>query len=319
LQQALEPLQLAGAAARASGSIVMPFRFESGGMLGYRFLATLEASQVFFVTHDRSLSIERLNGVIPIVEEVAFLPGGIMMGNNPRTSPLSDARFFDVHPFLAGDNYVTADSIRVGALPAFGPLAANVRLERTGLLIDQLQVGFSGGQIVGQARLAYRDGDPLVRLRLNATGLRSTRGPDVFDANATLSFEPVAMTLDGKLQIVRASSSHVLDMLDLLDPFRESANANRVRSALALGYPKFVRFQLHDGTVDAKVELGGLAQLVRLDEIKAIPVGPVLQKYLAPSLAGLLPPRPAQSGPAASQARTRRKTSAASQSATRDP
>jgi len=319
LQQVLEPLQLAGAAERSSGSLVLPFRFESGGMLGYRFLATLEANQVFFVTHDRSIAIERLNGVIPIVEEVAFLPGGIVMGNNPRSSPLSDARFFDVHPFLAGDNYVTADSIRTGVLPAFGPLAANVRLERTGLLIDQLQVGFSGGQIVGQARLAYRDGDPIVRLRLNATGLHSARRPDdVFDANATLSFEPVAMTLDGKLQIVRASSSHVLDMLDVLDPFRESANANRVRSALALGYPKFVRFRLHDGTVDAKVELGGLAQLVRLNEIKAIPVGPVLQKYLAPSLVGLLPPRPTQSAPALSSTGTSSKTSAASKSATRD-
>jgi hypothetical protein len=107
-------------------------------------------------------------------------------------------------------------------------------------------------------------------------------------------------------------------MLDVLDPFRESANANRVRSALALGYPKFVRFRLHDGTVDAKVELGGLAQLVRLNEIKAIPVGPVLQKYLAPSLVGLLPPRPTQSAPALSSTGTSSKTSAASKSATRD-
>jgi hypothetical protein len=132
-----------------------------------------------------------------------------------------------------------------------------------------------------------------VRLRLNATGLRSRRSDDIFDANATLSFEPVALTLDGKLQIVRASSGHVLDMLDVLDPYRESTNANRVRSALALGYPKFVRFKLHDGTIDAKVELGGVAQLVRLDEIKAIPLGPVLQRYVAPRVEPLLPPRAA--------------------------
>jgi hypothetical protein len=301
-EQIFEPLQQAGATARSSGSVTIPFRVESGGLLGYRLLATVEAKDLFFATHDGSLEIQRLNCVVPIVEEIAILPGGVVMGSNPRGSPLSDARFFDVHPFLAGDNYVTADSIRTGALPPFGPLAANVRLERTGLSIDQLQVGYSGGQIVGQARMSYREGNPIMRLRLNATGLRSQRSDDIFDANATLSFEPVALTLGGKMQIVRASSAHVLDMLDVIDPYRESTNANRVRSALALGYPKFVRFKLHDGTVDAKVELGGLAQLVRLDEIKAIPLGPVLQRYVAPKFEGLLPPRPAAPAPTASAA-----------------
>jgi len=111
------------------------------------------------------------------------------------------------------------------------------------------------------------------------------------------------MTLDGKAQIVRASREHLQDMLDVLDPYHESANANRVRQGLALGYPKFVRFQLHDGAVDTKVELGGLAELVRIDEIKAVPLGPILQKYVAPALAEYLnraPPveaKPAQAMP----------------------
>ncbi|HKO92908.1 MAG TPA: hypothetical protein VJU61_17250, partial [Polyangiaceae bacterium] len=183
-------------------------------------------------------------------------------------------------------------------------------------LIDQLQVGYGGGQIVGQARIAYRGGNPIVRLRLNATGLRSTRTDEVLDANATLSFEPTTMTLNGKLQLVRASSDHVLDMLDLLDPFRESANANRVRSALAIGYPKFVRFRLHDGTVDAKIELGGIAQLVRLDEIKAMPLGPVLQKFVAPTFANLLPPPPPHNPAPTVQSTANGSTSRAARKAT---
>jgi hypothetical protein len=76
--------------------------------------------------------------------------------------------------------------------------------------------------------------------------------------------------------------------LDVVDPFHESANANRVRRGLAFGYPKFVRFQLHDGAVDTKVELGGVAGLVRIDEIKAVPLGPILQRYVAPQLAPYL-------------------------------
>jgi translocation and assembly module TamB len=115
---------------------------------------------------------------------------------------------------------------------------------------------------------------------------------------------------------VRASRSHVLDILNVLDPFRESANANRVRAALAVGYPKFVRFKLHDGTVDAKIELGGIAQLVRIGEIKAVPLGPLLQRYVAPTVAQLLPPRPERKPPVLTGSTT---STSAEKSAARDP
>lgn len=292
---ALEPLELAS---HARGSIELPFRLESGGMLGYRLIAALEAKQVSFTAKDGAFAVEQLNGVVPVVEEFALLESGPVISAGPRTSPLSDTRFFDVHAFLSGSDYVTAQSIRIGGLAPLGPIAANVRVERSDFIIDQLQTGYQGGQIVGQVRAAWRDGDPIVRLRLNATGVKSGKSRDVFDANTALTFVPAAMTLDGKMQIVRASREHVDDILDVLDPFHESANANRVRRALALGYPKFVRFYLHDGAVDTKVELGGLAQLVRIDEIKAVPLGPILQKYVAPALPAL-PALPRAAAPSA--------------------
>jgi translocation and assembly module TamB len=298
LTQQLEPFEGLELASHASGSLELPFRLESGGLLGYRLLATIEAKQISFVKKDGSLAIEKLNGRVPVVEEFALLPNGPVLSAGPRTSPLSDTRFFDVHPFLSGNDYVTAESITFGGIAPLGPVAANVRIERSDFVIDQLQTGYSGGQIVGQVRAAWRDGDPIVRLRLNATGVRSGKSRDVFDANMALSFVPAAMTLDGKVQIVRASREHLEDILDLLDPFHESANANRVRAGLTLGYPKFVRFQLHDGAVDTKVELGGVAQLIRIDEIRAVPLGPIMQKYLAPTLASYWRPAPERPAPA---------------------
>jgi translocation and assembly module TamB len=289
-QQEMEPLEGMDIASHARGSIELPFRLESGGLLGYRLIAALEAKAVSFTKKDGSMAIEGLQGTIPVLEEFALLDSGPVISAGPRTSPLSDTRFFDVHPFLTGNDFVTARSLRLGGMAPLGPIAANVRLERSDFIIDQLQTGYQGGQIVGQVRVAFRDGDPIARLRLNATGVRSGKSRDVFDANLALSFVPRAMTLDGKVQIVRASREHLEDILDMLDPFHESANANRVRQGLALGYPKFVRFQLHDGAVDTKVELGGLAQLVRIDEIRAVPLGPILQKYVAPSLAEYLQP-----------------------------
>jgi translocation and assembly module TamB len=295
LQQEMATLEQLELASHASGTVLVPFRLESGGLIGYRLLATIEAKQVSFVRKDGTLAIDGLNGSIPIVEEFALLPSGPVISAGPRTSPLSDTRFFDVHPFLSQNDYVTARSLNLGGLAPLGPIAANVRVERSDFVIDQLQTGYRGGQIVGQVRVGWRDGDPIVRLRLNATGVRSGKSQDVFDANTALTFVPAAMTLDGKMQIVRASREHLEDILDVLDPFHEAANANRVRRALALGYPKFVRFQLHDGAVDTKVELGGIAGLVRIDEIRAVPLGPILQKYVAPALSGYLRPTAAPS------------------------
>lgn len=290
-EQRLAPLEALGFAARSRGSISLPFRVESGGLLAYRLLATLEARDVSFANPERTLVVERLNGVIPIVEEVVLLSTGPELSPGPATSPLADPRFFDVHPFLTASNYVTADSITIGGLQPLGPLAANVRLDRSDFLIDQLQVGFRGGQITGRVHMAYRQGDPIMRMRLNATGLRSSEKGEVLDANMALTFVPAALTLDGKVQLVRASRSHVMDLLDVLDPYRELATANRVRRALAFGYPKFVRFSLHDGAVDSKVELGGIAKLVRIDEIRAVPLGPILQRYVAPTLEGMFTPK----------------------------
>jgi len=290
LAQRLEPLQHLGLASRASGTLAVPFRLESGGLLGYRLIGALEADQVTWVSESGALAVEGLAGTVPVVEEFALLESGPVISDGPRTSPLSDTRFFDVHPFLSGNDYITADSLRIGTLQPLGPIAANVRIDRSDFLVDQLQAGYQGGQIVGQVRVAYRDNDPIVRMRLNATGIRSGKSRKVLDANAALTFVPRALTLDGKVQIVRASREHLDDILDVLDPFHESANANRVRRGLSLGYPKFVRFQLHDGAIDTKVELGGLAELVRIDEIKAVPLGPILQKYVAPTLNVYLKP-----------------------------
>ena len=40
------------------------------------------------------------------------------------------------------------------------------------------------------------------------------------------------------------------------------------------------------GFASARLELGGLARLIRIDELRGIPMGPIVDKMLAPVLAG---------------------------------
>ncbi len=294
LTQKLDHLAKWGFAKSASGSVVVPFRLESGDLLSYRLVAKLIATKVSYVGRDGDLVIRDLNGVVPMVEEIALLPTGVVLIPGPQTSPLSRTRFFDVHPFLDSDDYITASSIEFAG-QKLGPLAGNIRLARSVFSIDQLQLGYREGQIAGQVRADYREGDPIIRLRLNITGVRPTGSNEVLDANAAVTFVPRTLSVAGKIQIVRIGKDHLIELLNILDPFRETVNINKVRLGLKVGFPKFVRLQMRDGALDAKVSLGGVGKLVRIDEIKSVPLGPIMQTYVAPTLEGIFQPwRPSE-------------------------
>ena len=119
------------------------------------------------------------------------------------------------------------------------------------------------------------------------TGLRPSGGKDVLDANATISLAPAKLDLSGRIQVVRIGSRHLLDVLDLLDPYHENVSINRVRLGLKVGYPKFLRLRMRDGFLDAKVELGGAVDFVRIDEIKGVALGPLLNRFVAPQMRAL--------------------------------
>ena len=61
---------------------------------------------------------------------------------------------------------------------------------------------------------------------------------------------------------------------------------NRARMGLEVGYPSFLRMVMQDGFLAMKLELGGAASAIRLDEIRGIALGPFLSTYVAPVVRG---------------------------------
>ncbi len=281
LTQKLNPLVGLGVAKSASGSVSVPFQVESGDLLSFLFDGRVKAQNVSIATAGGEFEITGLDGVIPITEELAVLPTGVVLLPGPKTNALSRPRYLDIHPFLESDNFLTLKKLRYGSHEV-GPVAGNLRVARSTFAIDQLEAGYRGGTITGQIRSTYRESDPTVSLRLNITGVHPDASNEVLDANAAITFVPRTLSLAGKIQIVRIGRDHLREVLNILDPFHEIASINKARLGLKLGFPKFVRLRLRDGTVDAKVELGGLAKTITIDEIKAIPLGPLLETYVAP-------------------------------------
>jgi hypothetical protein len=282
LEQDLSSLTGSAFARHASGRLRVPFEVQSGDLQSVRAVARLVAEAVDFTSPDGSLAVERLNGEIPIAQTLTLLPSGALLDPGAGENALSRARFPDVQPFLNNEAFLTAERI-VSKGQVLGPLAGNVRIAGTTLAVDRLQVGYRGGSITGQLAADLRPGAAQLSFRGNATGIHTARGgKDVLDANLALRFVPASLALDGTMQMVRVSKSHLRELLDALDPYHEDPQMNKLRLLLSFGYPRFARLRAAEGLMDFEVSLGGLAGAVSIDAIRAIPIAPLLDVYAAP-------------------------------------
>ena len=281
LTQRLEPLSRISDAIRGRGTLVVPFLVESGDRSLYRVASAVEAQAVDLELPGLDLSLTGWNGRVAIEEEVDLGGATPTLIPGPGRNAYTQARFQDIHPFLLGGSFLTLDRLTWRG-HSMGPIAGNLRVDRNVISLDQLQLEHAGGSVTGQLSLEYEKGASSVLFRGNVTGLRPTRSEEVLDANAALVLSPEKLEVEGRVQIVRMGRDHLLDALDLLDPYNEDPSINTIRKALALGYPKFVRLRLSHGFMSAKIELGGLAGVVSLGEIRGIPTGPLLSRFVSP-------------------------------------
>ena len=285
LEQDLGLVKINADSMNTSGRISLPFKLSSGDMKVFRFVGEMAADALTVELPDDGIALVGFNGRIPLVEDIALGEEGVRILPGPSKNLYSRKQFSDVQPFLKTDNFISVERIEFMG-QTMAPVAGNLRVERDLFAMDQLQIGFRGGNIFGQVVVDYEDGAPKVFFKGNVTGIRPSESKEVLDANATLSLEPTTLKLDGRIQVVRIGRQHLLDMIDVIDPYREDVNMNRARMGLEVGYPKFMRMRMQHGFLAVKLELGGAGSAIRLDEIKGIALGPFLNTYVAPALAG---------------------------------
>jgi translocation and assembly module TamB len=273
---------------KSGGSIRVPFTVESGDLATYRILARTEIRDVMLELPEYGLRVDDLDASIPIDQEFGTAPTFFMV---PATvdNTIAQKRFFDLYPFTTRDSFLSVDQVQLGR-EVIGPVAANLHIAGSTLAMDQLHAAYRGGFVTGQFRADLSDDDPKVLFRGHLTGVRVEDSDDVLDANLAMSFVPTTLIVEGKAQIVRVSKDHLYEIIDVLDPYHEDEDLNRVRLGLKFGYPKFVLIKLDEGLMNAKIDLGGLAGAVRIDEIKGIPVTPFLEQYVQPYIERILSP-----------------------------
>lgn len=292
LEQTLDGLAAAPETLRASGRVAVPFRIESGDLSLFRATAQVSLADVSAELPKQRVSAKNITGEVPLVQELVLDAGGLRRVGEGEHGLFSQLRFPDYKPFTGGRDYLSIGELTVRDV-RLGPAAGNVRIDRDVIALDQLELTALGGKVTGQCVLELRGDDTRVAFRGKATGVRpsvasasAAGGPsgERLDANLAVALEPFRLRLEGRTEIVQIGKDHLLALLDLWDPYHADVSANRVRLGLKVGYPKQVRLHFSHGFANLAIELGGLAGVVRIDEIRGIPIGPVLSHFLSPIL-----------------------------------
>ena len=288
--------------ATGRGVMKIPFGAESGDFHFFRVTTGLEFVDADLDFTDRKLSLKRLNAKIPVKLQLRLDERGTLPLGGARSSAYSRARFVDYQPFLASEDFISCDELRVGD-STVGPIAANLRVDRNLIALDQLEMTAFGGKLTGQLILDVDMGERQltdVRFRGDVTGLAPSRGDtrssDVVNANAALRLNPRRLELEGRIDIVSIGRDDLNATLDAWDPYHADPSANRSRRALSVGYPKHVRLGFHEGFTEIAIEMGGMAGAAGIDPIQ-VPTGPLLEKYVEPYLKLMKPTAPPKGTP----------------------
>jgi hypothetical protein len=269
---------------RGRGAIKLDAQVATGDLRRFHAAAKLKFDRAGFDLNRFRTYIVGLDGELPVVEDVQVDRGKwTILPTAPNN--YAQLRFSDQQPFLTGPGALKAERVTVYDL-AFEDIAGNLRVTRNQFSIDQVEAKVRSGRIAGQALVDVRGANSSVQLRLRASNIEATaRGQkERFDGSAAIGFQLRTRELDGRAEILRIGRPHLLAILDEYDPHHTDTPTNRVRRALEFGYPDRVRLYFDRGFASLSIELGGLARLVKIDEIHGIPIGPLVERYLGPVL-----------------------------------
>jgi len=264
------------------GGLSTEIHITSGDLRRYRTRVAVRVKDGHVELPRQRIKLEAIDGEIPAAMDLIIGPENPRLMRNVAMNSYSELRFADQHPLQSRRSYLSIARVET-PWASVAPLAGNLAIDNNVLSMSQLELGVRGGRISGRFAAVLQGRDTKVELSVRASGVRSSRG-EPFDGNASIGVSARQHSVEGRAEIIHIGRRHLLDLLDLVDPPRADTAINRVRRALALGYPDQVRLSFNRGFASAKITFGGLAKLLRIDEIRGIPMGPIVDRMLGPLL-----------------------------------
>jgi translocation and assembly module TamB len=269
---------------KGRGKVAVEANVTSPDLAHYRVRAAVKGEDVTVTLSRAGVEVETANGEVPITVALDVGENGVTLPRSEKRSPYSMLRFADQHPLLSRSGFFSVTRLKTPFV-SIAPLVGNLEIEQNVVSLRQFEMGVRGGNITGQCGLDWDGPKSTLELHVRASGVQSSHG-EPFDGNIAVVISAADRTIDGRAEILRIGERHLLDLLDLQDPHHVDPAMNRIRTALHFGYPDNLRLVFDHGFASAHLELGGLARLVSISELRGIPMGPIVDKMLAPVLDG---------------------------------
>ena len=269
---------------KGKGKVAVEANVTSPDLTHYRVRAAVKGEDVTVTLPRAGVDVETANGEVPVTVALLVSANGVALQRSEKGSPYSMLRFADQHPLLSRSGFLSIARLTT-PLVTIAPLVGNLEIEQNVISLRQFEMGVRGGSITGQCGIVWEGPKSTLELHVRASGVQSSHG-EPFDGNIAVAISAADRTIEGRAEILRIGERHLLDLLDLQDPQHVDPGMNRIRMALNFGYPDNLRLVFDHGFASAHLELGGLARLIRIGELRGIPMGPIVDKMLAPMLDG---------------------------------
>ena len=261
-----------------SGNALMSLSVDSPDFRVFHSSAELELEHARLRLPSANVTLDGVDGDVPVVVDVTYGRKGVELVRGEHGNPYATLRFSDQHPLRKSHSFISIAQLTTPFVTV-APFAANLEIEQNIVSLSQLEMGVRGGRITGDGVFDWNGAQSTIQADLRATGVLSSHG-EPFDGNAALLVDIGDRSIDGRADILRIGRRHLLDLLDLQDPEHESSGMNRIRTALHFGYPERVRLAFKHGFASAGVDFGGLASLLSIDDVRGIPMGPLLERVM---------------------------------------
>ncbi|HEX3772089.1 MAG TPA: hypothetical protein VHV30_14535 [Polyangiaceae bacterium] len=282
LAQDLAPLSFEPARFKGHGQLAAEAQLESPDLEVFRARANLKVAGATIEMPKYGVGVESADGSVPVTLTFEIGKRGFRMHHEAEGNPYSMLRFADQHPLLSRTGFLSIKSIKTPFV-SIAPLVGNLEIEQNMVSLRQFEMGVRGGKITGQCGVNWNGAKSTAELHVRAAGVQSSHG-EPFDGNIAVVISAADRTVEGRAEVLRIGTNHLRDLLDLEDPLHADPGMNRIRTLLVFGYPKHLRLLFDHGFASVKIELGGLASLVSLNELRGLPMGPLIDKAIGPIL-----------------------------------
>ncbi len=263
---------------KGRGKVAVDANVTSPDFVHYNVRAAVKGEDVTVTLSRLGVEVETANGEVPITVALEVGENGVALQRSEKRSPYSMLRFADQHPLLNRSGFLSIARLKTPFVST-APLVGNLAIEQNVVSLRQFEMGVRGGTITGQCGVEWDGPKSTLELHVRASGVQSSHG-EPFDGNIAVAISAADRTINGRAEILRIGERHLLDLLDLQDPLHVDPAMNRIRTAMRFGYPDSLRLVFDHGFASAHLELGGLARLVSIGELRGIPMGPIVDKMI---------------------------------------